>query len=67
MLLAEGLSSRFPRLSRLCYRGNDGVSYFLAIMADTAITEDPKFYSLGRDLANTEKSVRDKAVATIRR
>ncbi|CBK24469.2 uncharacterized protein [Blastocystis hominis] len=36
-------------------------------MADDTLVEDPKFYTLGRDLANTEKRVRDKAVETIRR
>ena len=36
-------------------------------MADSENLESGKFYMLGRDLANTEKSVRDKAVDTIRR
>ena len=36
-------------------------------MAESESLETGKFYRLGKDLANTEKSVRDKAVDTIRR
>ena len=36
-------------------------------MAETENLESGKFYMLGRDLANTEKSVRDGAVDAIRR
>ena len=36
-------------------------------MAESESLESGKFYKMGRDLANTEKSVRDKAVETIRR
>lgn len=36
-------------------------------MAETTAAEDRKFYLLGKELAHTEKSVRDKAVEKIRR
>ena len=36
-------------------------------MAESESLETGKFYRLGKDLANTEKSVRDKAVDAIRR
>lgn len=36
-------------------------------MAELSATETNKFAKLGKDLAHTEKEVRDKAVETIRR
>ena len=36
-------------------------------MAEDSVVIEPKFYQLGKDLANVEKEVRDNAVETIRR
>lgn len=35
-------------------------------MAETTAAEDKKFYLLGKELAHTDKSIRDKAVEKIR-
>ena len=50
-----------PRFHRLPFLPN------VLAMAESEPLESGKFYKMGRDLANTEKSVRDKAVETIRR
>ena len=50
-----------PRFRRLPVLPN------VLAMAESEPLESGKFYKMGRNLANTEKSVRDEAVETIRR
>ena len=50
-----------PRFHRLPFLPN------VLAMAESEPLESGKFYKMGRNLANTEKSVRDEAVETIRR